>query len=151
MSNHFYTFGGNIYRQNDGGAIGADLTGKIARCVMSLWDVTYMRKLREAGIHIDLYKRYVDDQLDVCPPITPGWTYNPKNRRMEYSEEIAKIDTDSPAIRTAKVLQDIANSIDECIRVTYDTPENNDSGKLPVLDLEVWVHNNVISHSFYKK
>ena len=57
---------------------------------------------------------------------------------MEYSEEIAKIDTDPPAIRTAKVLQDIANSIDECIRVTYDTPENNASGKLPVFDLEVW-------------
>ena len=118
---------------------------------MSLWDVIYKCKLRQTGIHIDLYTIYVDDQLDVCPPITPGWAYNPKNKRMEYSEERARSDTDPPAIRTAKILQEIANTIEGGIKVTYDTPENNISGKLPVLDLEVWVHDNVISHSFYKK
>ena len=70
---------------------------------------------------------------------------------MKYCEAKAASDTDPPAIRTAKVLQEITNTIEECIQLTFDTPEMNNNGKLPVLDLEVWVSDNQVRHSFYKK
>ena len=74
IGNHYYTFGGKIYRQKDGMAIGSDLSREIARNVMSVWDNKFLALLKTNGIVIDLYSRYVDDQLEVCPPIMPGWT-----------------------------------------------------------------------------
>ena len=137
MASHFYTFGGAIHRQEDGGAIGSDLTGDIARNVMSIWDLTFLKTLESLGIIIDLYKRYVDDQLEICPPINPGWKFCTKSKVMKYSSEEAINDRDSPAIRTAKVLQNVANSIEDCIKLTFDTPDRNANEKMPVLDLEV--------------
>ena len=64
---------------------------------------------------------------------------------------MATNDSNPPAIRTAKVLQKIANTLQECIQLTYDTPDMNRNGRLPVLDLEVWVVDNKIMHNFYKK
>ena len=98
-----------------------------------------------------MYKRYVDDQVDTLPPVTAGWSYNIKLKKMEYSEFEARCDIDTPALRTAKVLQCIANSIEECIKVTFDVPEMNTTNMLPVLDLEVWVADNQVRHRFYQK
>ena len=50
MLKHFYTFGGHIQRQVDGGAIGSDLTGDMARDTMSQWDKKFIDRLKEAGI-----------------------------------------------------------------------------------------------------
>ena len=38
MRNHFFTIGGKIYRQRDGGSIGLDLTTEVASVYMLLWD-----------------------------------------------------------------------------------------------------------------
>ena len=81
-----------------------------------------------------MYKRYVDDQVEVCPPIQPGWTYNVQTKKMEYSKHMAETDTDTPSIRTAKILQLIGNTIEPDIQLTYDTPEGNVNNKIPVLD-----------------
>ena len=35
--------------------------------------------------------------------------------------------------------------------MTYDTPALHQDGRLPVLDLAVWVYDNQIYHSFFKK
>ena len=69
---------------------------------------------------------------------------------MEFSQAKADNDTDQPAVRTAKVLQCIANSLEPCIQLTFDTPDMNPNGKMPVLDLEIWTENTV-RHTFYKK
>ena len=108
--------------QTDGGTIGTDIAGEIAQKVISIWDVIYLKKLKKAGIYMDLYKRYVDDQLDVCPPVNPGWKFDQKTQLMVFDSKLAAEDCDEPAIRTAKVLQQVANSIEQCIQVTYDTP-----------------------------
>ena len=92
---------------------------------MGLWDIKFLAILKSLGIIVDLYGRYVDDQLEALPPISPGWDYSTVNKRMEYSAEKAETDLDHPAVRTAKVLQKIANSIEECIQLTFDTPESN--------------------------
>ena len=56
-------------------AIGAGLTGEVARDVMGVWNIMFLKGLKKMGIMIDLYKRYVDDQLEILPPINPGWYY----------------------------------------------------------------------------
>ena len=35
--------------------------------------------------------------------------------------------------------------------MTYDVPENHPDGRMPVLDMKIWVKDNVIYHTFYKK
>ena len=70
---------------------------------------------------------------------------------MVFDPEKAKSDTDQPAVRTAKVLQKIAISLERDIQMTYDVPENHSDGKMPVLDLKIWVENNKIYYTFYKK
>ena len=65
MSNHFYTFQGNVYKQSKGGAIGSELTGEVSRLYMLLWDRKFLNKLKHLGIHTKLYVRYVDDTLIV--------------------------------------------------------------------------------------
>ena len=72
---------------------------------MSIWDVIFLKKLKKAGIYMDLYKRYVDDQLDVCPPVNPGSKFDQKTQLMVFDSKLAAEDCDEPAIRTAKVLQ----------------------------------------------
>ena len=46
---------------------------------------------------------------------------------------------------------EITNTIDPNIKVTIDSPSCNSNGKVPILDIEVWVENNRINHSFYRK
>ena len=49
------------------------------------------------------------------------------------------------------MIADIANSLEPCIQVTVDTPERSEDGRLPVLNLKVWMDENKVVHSFYKK
>lgn len=54
-------------------------------------------------------------------------------------------------VRTMRVLSEIANSIDGHIQTTYDCPSLKTSGRMPVLDLCIWVSINKVQHSFYQK
>ena len=61
MDNHFYQIGGKIYRQREGSAIGVDLSVETCSLYMTDWDQKFLKKLKELGIKVDLYFRYVDD------------------------------------------------------------------------------------------
>ena len=53
---------------------------------------------------------------------------------------------------TAKLFCAIANEIDPMVQFTYDVPELNPDGKLPVLDLKVFMSpENEVLHEFYEK
>ena len=43
MSNHFYTFKGDIYKQTKGGSIGSELTGEVSKLYMVLWDQKFLK------------------------------------------------------------------------------------------------------------
>ena len=60
MSHHYYSIGGQIKRQTDGGAIGVDLKNEVSCLYMLRWDRSYRNKLNKLGINIILYKRYVE-------------------------------------------------------------------------------------------
>ena len=53
-------------------------------------------------------------------------------------------------LRTLTELLLIGNTLDPNIQLELDVPSLQ-GGKLPLLDLKVWVHNNKIRHEFYKK
>ena len=93
----------------------------------------------------------MDDDLIVCPPITPGWWYNEKSNIMTYSKNLAEVDTDKPDVRTAKVLNQIANKLEPDIQMTFDVPSLHDDNMMPVLDLKVWVKNNRVLYTFIRK
>ena len=54
-----------------------------------------------------------------------------------------------------KIIAEIANTIQDEIQVTVDWPEANDDGRMPVLDMKVWIDMSQgiprIAYSFYKK
>ena len=148
MSNHYYTFGGNIHRQKEGGSIGTCIIGEISRNTMGQWDTKFLSLLRSLGIKVDLYKRYVDDTLKVCPPINKGWIFCTKTKKMIFDKIVFQNDCDEPAVRTAKTINLIANSIEKDIQLTFDLPDFHEDRKMPVLDLKVWCCDSVILYTF---
>ena len=113
-------------------------------------DCRIISKLKSLGISIDIYKRYVDDIFVACPPINPGWEYDKVKNKMIYNSSSENIGKNSDE-RTAEILRDISNTIENDIKFTFDTPSMNDSGKMPVLDLAVCIDNNTVEYTFYKK
>ena len=156
MSNHFYTIGGIIRKQTDGGAIGSDMTGEMSCVYMLEWDDIFTRKCIDAGIPPDMYERYVDDETIISRVINKGWRFDKKSNRMKFSWQQWESDSDDDGEeRTASILSDIANSINQSIQVTTDVPGRHSNKRMPVLDLELWVEdvNGIpqVCYSFYKK
>ena len=61
MQGHVYKFNNEIKQQKEGGAIGLELTGELAGVFMTWWDNCLKKKLKEEGVDVKVYKRYVDD------------------------------------------------------------------------------------------
>ena len=129
MSNNFYTIGGEIRVQSEGGSIGSDITEEVIRVYMLQWDKELVRLCKKAGIHIDVYKRYVDDMFLVMRSVNPGWRYNARRGKLVFSREDELKDKDkSETQRSAELMASIANSINEDIKVTLDYPDNHSDG-----------------------
>jgi hypothetical protein len=148
MKNHLYQFNGKVYKQRKGGPIGLLLTGTISPIVMLKWDSLFLQKLLKLGLSPEDYFRYVDDQGVTTWTVPEGMIF--KDGGIEYpkDEEILKKPADE---RTANVYKEIANTIMPMIVMEEDFPSRNENKRIPVLDLEVWVHDNKVSHTFYRK
>jgi hypothetical protein len=145
MSNHTYTVGDDHFLQSRGGAIGAELTGAVSRPFMWRWDNLYLDKVREAGMKMKVYERYVDDsnQIAETPPI--GARYDNFSRRV-----VTDVNPDhrSDDARTAEVLKQIANDVMDGIAMEEDYPSKNENRKLAILDMTVWL--DISSHLVYQ-
>ena len=75
FKNHYYSFGGDMYRQNGGGPIGLRGTCAIARLCMQLFDVKWEDRLELLRIKTWLIARYMDDGRALMPPLKPGWRW----------------------------------------------------------------------------
>ena len=85
MKNHTYEFARSIRKQSEGGPIGMDLTGTVAKIFMKWWDKEMLRRMNDVGIEVKMYERYVDD-INKCVRQTPiGARY--VDERLVYSEE----------------------------------------------------------------
>ncbi|KAJ8021804.1 hypothetical protein HOLleu_39101 [Holothuria leucospilota] len=137
MKNHVCQFNNKLYKQKSGGAIGVSLAGDVAQVFMIWWDREFKMKLAVEGINCLMYARYVDDILLV----------------VESTSESCS------DVGTMGQLCVLANAIHPSIQVTYDCPNLNADGRMPVLDLKVWpidiVHDNlrctIIQHTYYAK
>ena len=142
MKNHIYEFKEELRKQKEGGAIGIDLTGELAKIYMTWWDKELLKKLREVGIDPILYKRYVDDIVMIVMKI------------IGENEEIGEADE-----RTMERIREIGESIHSSIKLTKEVPSENGDKKLPVLDLKTWIEEVEIGdtkehrvlHEFYMK
>ena len=150
MTNHYFTIDKRIFRQKDGSPIGLDMSVEVASLYMSLWDKSFRDKLRKLGIKVDVYTQYIDDILIVTRAINPGWDFCLKRKTMIFDPDKANTQL-NPDQYTFEILLKIANTLDSDIQLTMDVPSQNEGGKMPVLDLNVWVSQNVVRHSFYSK
>ena len=137
MSNHYYQFGGKVFKQVEGGPIGLEITGVLARLVMLWWDGKFLSKLGTLGIDLEFYLRYVDDSNMSAWALTPGTRF--VDGQLSILKEFVGSDKLIPADkRTASVLRSIANEILPGIVMQEDVPSNHPNEKLPILDIEVF-------------
>ena len=150
LENHICSFDGKIRVQLHGGAIGDSLTGAIGSVYVLYWSRKLKQKLLSMGITPELLQIYVDDQQIVTKALPPGTRV--VNDQLVIDEDQIENDMNVPAdLRTAKIFQTISNSICDFLQVSIDCPSNHESGFQPVLDIQVKVINNKITHKFYKK
>ena len=137
MANHVYCVGDKVFVQLSGGPIGLELTGAVSRAFMWRWDKLYLERVRNAGMEMMMYERYVDDsnQVAVIPP--PGSRYCVDQRKIVIDTNIDEHETPGDE-RMAKILLSIANSIMPCVVMEGDWPSKNGDKKMPILDMKVW-------------
>ena len=138
MQNHIYTFDDEIKLQSRGGPIGLQLTGVLAQLFMVWWDRQLERRMGELGLEQRMYKRYVDDVNVIMTETTPGLRFN--GDRLVSSEDTIEEDRGVEADeRAMRLFQAIANSIHSSVEMEIDCPSRHRDGKLPILDLKVWI------------
>ena len=97
-----------------------------------------------------LYERYVDDSNQIAEVPPPNTRYNMLTWRME--EDDTPVDEETEEQRTARVFKNIANSVQEGIIMEEDSPSRNQDGKLPILDMKVWIDRNCyVVYQHYEK
>ena len=150
MNNHYFAIGGEIYRQKDGSPIGLDMSVEGASLYMSIWDHKFLDRLKRLGISVLMYKRYVDDIIMVMNGIEKGWVYckNRKKMVLDHNNPLKDMAEDA---RTFSILREIANEIDVNIQMEVDVCSWHEDGRLPVLDLGMFVANDCVEYSFYRK
>ena len=136
MTLHDFVVDGLIYRQSEGGAIGMDLTGVVSDIYMCHWDQQVIAGLQANGMVLELYKRYKDDVNLIF------------HKGGEEEDESRK----EIMIRVKR----IADDVDPNLKVTTDNTADQVDGKLPVLDLKVWIDVNKngirkVLHTHYTK
>ena len=126
MENHVYRFENTIRKQKSGGPIGLSLTGDIADCYLIGWDKEFIEKLKSLGIDLILYERFKDDITISVECLEKGSKY--ENGGIVINMEKKKLDAERlDGDVTMEIIVEIAQSIDEIIKFTYDIPENHTS------------------------
>ena len=154
ITNHMYRFDGKMYKQTDGGPIGDELSQAIARLVMVWWDEQFLKLCKDIGIEVEFYTRYVDDSNLAVIPCQPGTRFI--GGLLQVIPECVQQDVErGPDKYSGELIRQVANSIIPMLKFKEDVCSNYRDGRLPILDLKVWVDGShqtpVINHTFYKK
>ena len=115
---------------------------------MRWWDKKLLAKLQDIGLTTLLYKRYVDDINVAMQAVPCGATL--QDGRMVI--DVDRVDEQADDIRTMSILKQVGDSIHASIQLETDCPSNNADGKVPILDLKLWVNGDgLIMHEHYMK
>ena len=83
---------------------------------------------------------YVDDDFLAFEFLPPGARWCNVNRRIEVKQELVESDLDvEEDLRTMREISRMADSICLVLQTTYDCPSLQQSGRMPILNLQVWV------------
>ena len=90
----------------------------------------------------------MDDLTNAAKSLDKGVRFD-ENKIEELVEGDKNVPDDE---RTMEEVKKIANTIFKCIQFTTDCPSNHQSGKVPVLDLQLYVEEDgLVKHEFYEK
>ena len=163
MKNHVFLFNNEIRKQTKGGPIGLKFkTGVLAQIFMIWWDKEFAARLDEMAIVVRMNKCYVDD-INMAIQATPvGMRY--KNGKTHVDEiSVAEDEGICDDERTMILIKQVGNDIYPSIQLEVDYPSKHKDGKLPILDLKVWMETkekeieeryekaSVIMYEFYSK
>ena len=102
-----------------------------------------------------LYKRYIDNSNQVAKAPPPGSRYDFNSGQIvtNLEEENGPIELDeSDDKRLAGILNEIADNVQDEIKMEADYPSKNRNKKLAILDMNVWMNNeNKIVYQHYEK
>ena len=131
--------------------MGVKFTGIAGEIYMLLWCLKFSRKLKDVNIVNRMLHRMVDDITILPSVIDPGVRFE-NDKLVKHNDKVEEDMLLPDDVRTMQVIQSIANSIDESIRITFDVPSNHEDGRVPILDVKVRIdETNRIEHIFYKK
>ena len=152
FKHHYYTFGGQIYHQQDGGPIGLRGTCAVARVCMQIFDSKWKRKLDEWRISRKMNKRYMDDTRTLLHAIKHGWRGDKNGLwfSLAWQEEDQKL---SSTEITKRVLLKSMDGVENYLKFTGETGEDFEGGWLPTLDtnLKVTKENKVLFKMYEKE
>ena len=147
LQNHTYQFKNNEARlQSDGGPIGLELAGAMARVVMIWWDKRFLQQAALNNVELYLYKRYIDDENMAAKPLPPGtrWMEGPWltgfGGKMVVVEALIEEDSLLPEdMRTMTEIRKMADSICPMIQFEEDYASKNEDQLLKILEFKVCV------------
>ena len=154
FENFTYKFGGECFKQMEGGPIGARLTMSAARLVMMEWAERYNTILADSGMEPELLEVYGDDGRQAGAAFRLGTRYDPTIREMIISEEARKEDIDLKEdrnTRMARVCLPVMNDINNDLVFTVEAPDEFEDKKLPTLDTKMWLEEGLIRHTYFEK
>ena len=157
FKNFCYYFGGKLYLQSDGGPIGVRATGAAAQLVMEHWARIYRKILENSGLVVAILAGYVDDGRQLTSILDPGMIYVDENKKFEYKDEwkqedeVLKSKGETTNQRMARVCKDAMKSMNPDLTFTTESQEDFPTERLPTLDFEMWLENNIIKHSYFQK
>ena len=153
MNSHVYSFNGETFLQKAGGPIGLRSTCAVARVVMNEWDARWMKLVKANNVNIKKNNRYMDDIRAMLKALREGWRWFEGSlchtKEWEAEDKESGI---SAAGRTGRGLVAMMNEIFPFLKFTTELGEHFKDGKLPSLDTNIWVKDNLtILFEFFGK
>ena len=118
------------------------LTMACSKIVMGFWSRKVNKILLEGNLRIWLTAGYVDDMRYVTSILEKGRRWVEKEKRFVYKDDWEQedmLEKESDNARTSREIGKVMNSIYRHIKFTTEIPEDFTGGKLPTLDLAMWM------------
>ena len=100
---------------------GLDVTGEVSDVYMLWWDETFLELLKSVDVEMDVFARFKDDINNILDEL--NCEQNEKIWNLDCMRHLSKPQLDDNY--TANVLCLLANSVDQMISFTVDTPHMN--------------------------
>ena len=135
MNITYYSFGGELFKQEEGAGIGLRASACMAKILMGVIDKLWAGIQNTWKLSVAIFFRYIDDLRLYIFPISAGWYWSETG--WEYRNE--EDDLRSPIERTKEELAKSFNSIVRFITFTTESEEEFSNNFLPTLDFQTQV------------